>query len=178
MSLGEGAEECVQHEFLRGRRHLKRAAKNMRDVANELNKLLAILTETFGAEYVEYLRSSSIEIKALSSWPPNINCLGFTVAILDVMFGKGNWKDAFLKPPPMNEGDAYDADGYGKDDHEAAQRNMKEFVESMKNSGCVGALDSNECLFGYMGTTAAEYLTNNEWKYVCELKGDDVYLYR
>lgn len=179
LSLGDGAMECVQHEFLRGDHHLRRAAEKMQVVAKELNKLLATLMQTFGDDYVEYLRSSFIEINALSSWPPDIDCLGFTAAILDVMFGKENWMDAFLSSPPKNEeGDAYDTDGYGDDDHVAAQKNMKTFVESVKSSGCVGALDSNKCLFGNMRTTAEEYLTAKGWNLVCDLEGDDLKVYR
>ena len=179
LSLGDGAMECVQHEFLRGGHHLRRAAEKMQVVAKELSKLLETLSRTFGDDYVEYLRSSSIEIKALSSWRPDIDCLGFTEVILDVMFGKDNWMNAFLSPPPKNEeGDAYDTASYGDDDHVAAQNNMKTFVESVKSSGCVGALDSNKCLFGNMKTTAEEYLIDNGWNLVCDLEGDDLKVYR
>ena len=181
LDLADGAKDCVQHEFLRGKHLLDRAADKMEDVAGELNRLLETLRKKFGNEYIEYLRRTPIVVKALSSWPPAIRRLGFTVVILDVMFGKDNWKDAFSRPPPGadGEGDAYDTSTYTVEDLKDAQERFEKFEADMKQSGMCGALDTNDFLCEHMGTKAARYLEERDWERVDDddLVGGDLSVY-
>eukprot|EP00985_Skeletonema_marinoi_P023314 scaffold15450_cov66-Skeletonema_marinoi.AAC.2 len=179
LHLCDGALDSVQHEFLGGKKVLEKAVKKMINVTKQLNELLRVLASNYGNEYVEYLRCKSIIMEALSSWAPDIDCLGFTVAILDVMFGKGNWEDVYFgrNPCKRGEGDIYDTKNFDDDDHEFAKGRLLRYMKSMKRDGSVGALDSNACLFRYMRTTAHDFLTGEGWKEIFSLKGDDLFVY-
>jgi hypothetical protein len=170
--FGEGVKKAMTHEFLRGKYLLKMVEKKMKRVVGGLRGLLEELKDRYGNQYVEYLQKMEITVKALSSWPPDLKIYGFTPAILDAIFGEGNWKNAFPRPPVVRgNGDLYDASNYTREDFREAKANLEKFFQESRNPGGFNFLDDNKLLFTDMDTTAEEYLIGNNWDFVANVDG-------
>ena len=171
LKLHNDAMKSVQHEILRGKGHLTKAVKNITRIAEALNKLLGILENEYGEEFVNYLRTKIIIMEILSSWAPDINCYGFTRAIFDVMVGIKNWLDAYRNEHPVKrgEGDVYDDSKFSVAQHEFARKNFTDFVAAHSNPGDVSAVDMNARLFKHIGGNAETFLEELGWKRITDL---------
>jgi hypothetical protein len=172
LKLHNDAMKSVQHEFLRGYDYLTKAAKNIKRIAEALNKLLDILAEWYGEEFVKYLRTKVIIMEILSSWAPDINCYSFTRAIFDVMVGIKNWLDAYRNEHPVKRGeggDVYDDSKFSVAQHEFARENFTDFVAEHSNPGDVSAVDMNARLFKHIGGSAETFLEKLGWDRITDL---------
>ena len=70
------------------------------------------LQQKFGKEYLEAVLSAGIIMACIDTWAPDINCIGLTPLIMELIFGAEHWSDAFGDEMPLKQGDGravYDA---------------------------------------------------------------------